>query len=508
MQQNEECINFFKNRLTNIYNENDITIKEIIKNAKNSIKYTIKANKDIYLQLENMKDDNNVSISNSFKYKHYNRIKKIEEDLTIWVIINKTMSSEIKNPNIMQFFGDATYRCVPPTFRRYRLYIISGLNLNLLNTKILAYILLPNETEITYEAMFEILKKNYGFNPYIFTSDFNKASNKAIKKVFPKVYVIKCFFHFVQALWKNFKKYKLADRDNIKETKELAFNLKKLAFTDPENISKIYKKILKKYKDKKYDEFFKYFNRTWKPNCKFKNIKYYPDWNYYHIISSIEFDIKHLYLTNNIAEHINKSLNSNLKSKYPTFENWRAALLKVEDSVNNIPNVISRYDYTTKILLYYIKMEKETKNSIDILPLNDIYRLNSLIFPETNLSNLFTVSKYFNIDICEDDINEIMELNDDINSISSEESDNEYENIENKENLDIESIDNLNLFQRINEKKDFSFNIEKYVNSLDFNMCKTEQEKEINEYLVKNNIKLEEEKNFDKKNKNKKNKNS
>ena len=101
-----------------------------------------------------------------------------------------------------------------------------------------------------------------------------------------------------------------------------------------------------------------------------------------------------------------------------------------------------------------------------------------------------------------------MELNDDINSISSEESDNEYENIENKENLDIESIDNLNLFQRINEKKDFSFNIEKYVNSLDFNMCKTEQEKEIYEYLVKNNIKLEEEKNFDNKNKNKKNKNS
>ena len=59
-----------------------------------------------------MKGDNNVSISNSYKYKHYNKIKKLEEELTIWVIINKPMSNEIKNPNIMQFFGDATYRCV------------------------------------------------------------------------------------------------------------------------------------------------------------------------------------------------------------------------------------------------------------------------------------------------------------------------------------------------------------------------------------------------------------
>ena len=37
---------------------------------------------------------------------------------------------------------------------------------------------------------------------------------------------MKCFFHFVQAIWKNLKKYKLANIDNIDEAKELSFNLK------------------------------------------------------------------------------------------------------------------------------------------------------------------------------------------------------------------------------------------------------------------------------------------
>ena len=49
--------------------------------------------------------------------------------------------------------------------------------------------------------------------------------------------------------------------------------------------------------------------------------------------------------------------------------------------------------------------------------------------------------------------------------------------------------------------------MEKYVNNLDFNCYMTELEKEINEYLVKNNIKLEDEKNCDKKIKKKNNKN-
>lgn len=73
----------------------------------------------------------------------------------MFLIMTKTMINEIKNNNIYQFFGDATYRCIPPTFKGYRLYIISGYNLLIKRTRILAFILIPNETEQTYEECFQ-----------------------------------------------------------------------------------------------------------------------------------------------------------------------------------------------------------------------------------------------------------------------------------------------------------------------------------------------------------------
>ena len=70
-----------------------------------------------------------------------------------------------------------------------------------------------------------------------------------------------------------------------------------------------------------YIDFFRYFERAWKPNCKYKNI-----------INSI----KYLYLTNNIAEHINKLLNSKFQTKYPKFESWKTAIFSVENDINKI----------------------------------------------------------------------------------------------------------------------------------------------------------------------------
>ena len=148
--------------------------------------------------------------------------------------------------------------------------------------------------------MFNKLKNVFGFSPKIYSCDFNKASAKAVKANFPEIYLVKCFFHFVQCIWKNLKKFGLTKSDNIKETTELTYNIKMLCFIDPENIYTLYKKILKKYND-----FFNYFNRNWKPKGNFKKIKYIP-WNYFNILKSLDFDKKYFYVTNNIAEHINK----------------------------------------------------------------------------------------------------------------------------------------------------------------------------------------------------------
>jgi len=68
------------------------------------------------------------------------KLKK-NEIINMFIILNKNMALEIKNKDIYQFFGDATYRCIPPTFRGYRLYVISGYHLTLKRAIILAYIL-------------------------------------------------------------------------------------------------------------------------------------------------------------------------------------------------------------------------------------------------------------------------------------------------------------------------------------------------------------------------------
>ena len=126
------------------------------------------------------------------------------------------MCLEIRNKDTYQYFGDATFRCVPPTFRYYILYIISGFNLIIKSTRLLVYILIPNETEKTYLEMFQYLNNNFGFEPKLFTMDFNKASSKALKKIYLNIYLIKCFFHFIQTIWKHFIRYGLTKKNLIK----------------------------------------------------------------------------------------------------------------------------------------------------------------------------------------------------------------------------------------------------------------------------------------------------
>ena len=75
--------------------------------------------------------------------------------------------------------------------------------------------------------MFQYLKNNFGFEIKLFTMDFNKASSKALKKIYPNIYLIKCFFHFVQTIQQHFIRYGLNKKTFNKELVELSFNKKK-----------------------------------------------------------------------------------------------------------------------------------------------------------------------------------------------------------------------------------------------------------------------------------------
>ena len=117
--------------------------------------------------------------------------------------------------------------------------------------------------------------------------DFNTAQIKAINTIFPEYKLNTCFFHFSQAIWKNFRKYDLTGKGTYKTNSELLFNIQLMNFMDREKIDKFFKDIKKQFKDKKYDNFFKYFTRTWLGTRYPKNI-----WNYNDIIKN-ENDINY-----------------------------------------------------------------------------------------------------------------------------------------------------------------------------------------------------------------------
>ena len=214
-ENEENCKIYFKEILKNIFTVNDDITKEIIK-CKNSINYTNNSFNRIISKLENLKDHNDNNISYKIEYEHINKFTKKNDKLLMFIIINKNMCIEIKNPNIYQYFGDSTIRCVPPTFRNFKLYIISGFNLNIKRVRLVVYALIPNETERTFSILFESLKEKFAFNPKIYTSDFQKSSTKALKKIFPNVYLVKCFFHFTQCIFKHIKKLGLSKKNFIK----------------------------------------------------------------------------------------------------------------------------------------------------------------------------------------------------------------------------------------------------------------------------------------------------
>ena len=78
---------------------------------------------------------------------------------------------------------------------------------------------------------------------------------KLVQKHLKIIYLVKCFFYFVKCIWKYLKKYGLTEKDNIKESVELSYNIKMLCFVHPDNIYSIYIKIEKKYNQSKYVDF-------------------------------------------------------------------------------------------------------------------------------------------------------------------------------------------------------------------------------------------------------------
>ena len=177
------------------------------------------------------------------------------------------MLSELKNNNINQFFMDCTYRAVPLNLYNFKMMINIGLDLKKKKTVLCTLILLVKENEQTFKIIFKYLSDNYNFKPRRFICDFNPAQINAMKSIFPDCLINTCFFHFSQAIWKNFRKYDLCGKDTYNNNNlELLFNIQLMNFMNRDNIENFYKELKRHYKENKYKKFFNYFSRTWLGN--------------------------------------------------------------------------------------------------------------------------------------------------------------------------------------------------------------------------------------------------
>jgi len=205
--------------------------------------------------------------------------------------------------------------------------------------------------------------------------------------------------------------------------------------------------------------------------CKFKNHQIIPDWNYYYVLNSLDIDIKYLFLSNNVSEHINKILNSNFNTKFPSYDKWRTALLKTEQDINNKTEFLERFDYISQIMMFFIKFYKNNKTNKNLLLKEDIKKLTSLIRPDSSIGNIVGLSNFFlsftcnanieneNADIDEEIPEKFIEEKDSNSSSNSSDSDEgECEEKEsNHDNLiaNVSDDENLanNLIQVINHIK-------------------------------------------------------
>ena len=372
------------------------------------------------------------------------------------------------NNNISKYFGDTTYHCIPPTMRKYKLFIISGFDLKKKKISICCYALIPDETFVTYNEVFSLLKQNYKFSPKIFTLDYNKALSNALKAQYPDCLLMKCYFHWVKAIYSHLKKFGYYNGDKKSRTNELLYNIKCMAFIDTKLMKKFFDKILFEF-EKEYELFFKYFKNYW---INYKKLgKYTPIFNFYNNINNSEFDTKYLFFTNNIAENINKLLNANFYKNYPSFLEWKNAILNLHENFEKNNSELLRRNYCSNSLIYYIKNVNIARNkNISLLSKDDIKNINLIKNTNFNYNNL---SSHSILDLLDNNNKKentnnnliLLKNNDDEENIDDNNDDsvaeliNKFEDIDVEQNKDlkyyiIENIKLLNLDKINKEIKD------------------------------------------------------
>ncbi|XP_059147899.1 uncharacterized protein LOC131935505 [Physella acuta] len=139
------------------------------------------------------------------------------------------------------WFIDGTFKVAPELYMQ--VFTIHGLIQN--KALPMVYVLLTNKTEDSYFRLFDTLKTlQPALNPQSVMSDFEKASQNAVQRVFPTTESVGCLFHLGKCLWR--KVQQLNHEEEYKNDENFRIHVKmllSLSFVPPVNVIAVFDEL-------------------------------------------------------------------------------------------------------------------------------------------------------------------------------------------------------------------------------------------------------------------------
>ena len=290
----------------------------------------------------------------------------------IYYIMTNTMKECLKanTDKHNQFFIDITYYAIPRNNDNFKLCVIMAFNKENKMTELCSLVLIKNENVETIVEILTFLQKNYNFNPTLITSDCALSFAIAIKKTFPQCIHILCYYHVIKRIILHLKELKSKNKELKRKAKNLLSNIKLLLFVNKDDIEDFFIEIKKVYFST-FKKFIKYFYKNFFIRYPFNN----KQWNYNVAINNNIFDIDYLFLTNNIVESTNRTLNINYIGSCKSFNNFEYSIHELFNIFKNKKPYVVPNMSTTRALAFYAKTNNITKliTFVDIKEINNNY---------------------------------------------------------------------------------------------------------------------------------------
>ena len=245
---------------------------------------------------------NDINVVDKLEVNYYRKNKKF--NIFMYSIMTGKMKENIKLEGNIQYFNDITYYAIPPNENKYKIFLLLAFNKDLYQTILCNITIINKENKETFITLYNYLRNKYNFVPNKITIDYSQAFILAIKKAFPSCKIIPCFFHFMQNQIKYLPELRSKNKTLKNYAKDLLANIRLLCFVKLDKINLFYQDIKNKY-GVKFPKYFKYFDKNYfEEKSRFQKI-----WNYNEIIyDNLNNDM--LFITNNICESMNRTLNS------------------------------------------------------------------------------------------------------------------------------------------------------------------------------------------------------